>query len=90
MTVQTISSVVCPCTGGPSDQSPGLARKLMHRVDQDRRDDREDDQRDDGREPVDEVDPVGLLGSPGSAATAPGSRRVRDHPRHDTDHDQLN
>ena len=29
MTVQTISSVVCPCTGGPSDQSPGLTRKLI-------------------------------------------------------------
>ena len=29
ITVQTISIVVLPCTGGPSDQSPGFARKLM-------------------------------------------------------------
>ncbi len=29
ITVQTISIVVCPWIGGPSDQSPGSARKLM-------------------------------------------------------------
>ena len=29
ITVHTISSVVWPCTGGPSDQSPGSARKLI-------------------------------------------------------------
>ena len=28
-TVQTISSVVCPWIGGPSDQSSGLTRKLI-------------------------------------------------------------
>ena len=88
--VQTISSVVWPWIGGPSDSSSGRDAEIDDRVDEDRGDDREDEDADHRREPVDEVDPAGLA--------ARGDRQPRDRDRDERgdrgrdqrDRDQLN
>ena len=67
--VQTISSWVWPWVGGPSESSSGLDAELPDRVAEHGRDDREDADADRRREPVDEVDAVGLLARRQAAAT---------------------
>ena len=77
ITVQAISSFVLPCTGLPSDSSPGLARNVMT-VAQHHEDDREHEGREHDHDVKERVD-VGGFGLRLRAVPIGDQQDDRDH-----------